>query len=71
MQCEAFTERQCSALREGDSADRHRPDLEGHTRDKILKRKIRKMFLIIFFFGNVSRGYTNVSWPQICETDTD
>ena len=48
MQCEAFTERQCSALREGDSADRHRPDLEGHTRDKILKRKIRKMFLIIF-----------------------
>ena len=40
-----------------DSADRHRPDWEGHSRDKILKRKIREMFPIIFS-GNVSRGYT-------------
>ena len=32
-----------------DSADRHRPDWEGRTRDKIWKRKIRKMFPIICF----------------------
>ena len=46
-----------------DSADRHRPDWEGHSRDKILKRKIREMFPIIFS-GNVSRGYTKMGQTE-------
>ena len=68
--CLLFLPYLCSLLVTRYSAYRQAPDWVGHSRDKISKRKIRKMFLIIFFFGNVSRGYTNVSWPQICETDT-
>ena len=67
--CLLFLQYLCSLLVTRYSAYRQVPDWVGHSRDKISKRKIRKMFLIIFFFGNVSRGYTNVSWPQICETD--
>ena len=68
--CLLFLPYLCSLLVTRYSAYRQALDWVGHSRDKISKRKIRKMFLIIFFFGNVSRGYTNVSWPQICETDT-
>ena len=47
--CLLFLPYLCSLLVTRYSAYRQVPDWVGHSRDKISKRKIRKMFLIIFF----------------------